>query len=36
MMIKWLITQIFYSVVLAGLMFIGWLICYAGVVIGIL
>lgn len=34
--IKWLAEQIICSLVLLGVMFIGWLVCYLGYLLGVL
>lgn len=34
--IKWILAQLFYMTIIAGVMFIGWLVCYIGYLLGVL
>lgn len=34
--IKWILEQLFYMAIIAGVMFIGWLVCYVGYLLGVL
>lgn len=36
LIIKWILAQLFYMAIIAAVMFIGWLVCYIGYLLGVL